>query len=1035
MLYFSFQRTFLITLLLSLPSFGFTQDGPGGIEDTSGTSSLVLWLDADRIEGIADLNTVGTWEDLSGYQNNITAPNSTSKPHLRTNIVNGNNVLGFDGLSTYLQGSLGASFNAPATVIVIPFFNDINQASSENAYVTSIGTSGSANRHFSIARRKSSGGIGNRYYSWTNDGSPRLGDTIIGQTWNIITQLNNNSSPFHNMYLNGVVSSSITDYSAAVSTDGIIRVGQWYNGGTNQLDGRLAEVIIYNKVLNTLELNIIHSYLSARYDIAIGNDLYDGDEVGNGDSDLNVVGIGVEAGDSNRIAESVGLKLEINSDFDDGDYVLFGHNKEQNAVNSFDVNGTIASRWDRNWYLDITNSGNEVNCDFTFSQLDGGLGFGGIQLSDRTDYKLIYRAGTSGNWTIVATATGISFNEIVFSNVNLSNDGYYTLATIDNNSQVGFSSITSGYKGPAGVGENDGSSNLKLWLNAGDMEGSTGDEILSIADESGNDYHVTQTLPLNIASLETNSVNGRSSIAFNGANTYLEGSIGFSFTAPLTVFSVAYFGSLNQGNEDNDYVYSVGNGLSRGDQMSLSRRKSNDEDDVANINKYYSWDGDTARFGDVITGQTWYAFTQEFRTSGLLHEADFNGSDANATDNEVVVNTNNNTLSIGRWNGNNHWLNGSFSELIVYNKNLNSAEKTIVESYLGGKYGLSVNNDKYNGDDLGNGDNDLDIAGIGTESDGSNSGANSAGLILEQVSGFGNGDYVLFGHSTPINEVNKTDITDDLGLLEGRWERAWYFDITNSGADLVIDLTFDFSDVGVGGLPGSEGNNNYTLLYRSGTSGTWTNLNLTPTLNGDQLVFNNINLSSDGFFTLGSSKLAGSPLPVTLTNFFALRQAQRVVVKWETTSEINNDFFLLKRSIDGKTFENIAKVQGAGNSTVPLAYSFEDLSTKSNTTLYYQLQQIDFDGSITSYGPIALHTSEYSPRITVYPNPARNQLFISGLEPGSIVTLLRVNGKESIRKTAVNNEISFDVNNLEKGLYFVRIQDSFSIETRKVIVQ
>lgn len=1038
MKFYPFSRVLTCITTSLIISASSAQTGPGGIQDTTGSSSLILWLDANAIEGKNNYNTVSTWYDQSGYKHDASQTVIESKPNYLENFLNGLPVLNFNGNSTYLQGLLlNGTFNAPNTVIVVPYFDILNMPSDDNGYIMSIGSSGSSHNHFSIARRKSSGGNGNRYYSWVNDASPKLGDSIPGQRWNIITQVNSSSAPYHYMYLNGNAS-TVDAYSTAVQSNGTFRIGQWYFGGNNTLDGRLAEVIVFNKVLNAAELNIIHAYLAGKYDLSVAGDIYLGDDAVNGDNDLTIAGIGQESDGSNTLAKSDGLSLEIADDFEDGDYVMFGHNVLENSVNTTDVNGSITSRWDRSWWLDITNSGDEVNCNFTFSQTEGEIGFGGLHLSDETDYKLIYKSTPAGSWSIVATASSVKFNQVKFDNVNLSNDGYYTLGTIDDNSQVGISPVMSTYKGPGGVGEIDGTSNLKLWYNIGDMMAEDGDLILSLEDFSGNENDAVQLQPLNLSSFNKEVLNQKGAAEFNGANTYLSNTLNFAVNTPLVVFCVGYFNKINQANDDNDYIYSIGDGLSRGDQLSLSRRKANDEDDVANINRYYSWDGDTARFGDVIDGQTWNIFTQEFFSTGSskLHNAFINGSDANPIDNETEAQPNSNLFSIGRWNNNDHWLDGMVSELILFNRELNTAERYIVQSYLSGKYNLPVSNDKYTGDDPANGDNDKDIAGVGTEADGSNTGANSAGLIIEQVSGFTTGDYVMVGHAVDTNLINEIDAVDNTGTNEARWERTWYFDITNTSDNPVVNLSFDFSDVNAKSFPGSEENVYYTLLFRSGSSGIWTKLNDTPTINGDQVVFNNVELTNDGFYTLGTSNSNFSPLPVTLVKFNAKNLVNSVLIEWETASEINCESFVLEKSENTIHYQKIYETQGAGTSMESHSYSFIDTETVKSKTAYYQLVQKDFNGAYEVFGPIAINYNFEKNKITVFPNPAKDFIIIIGLKQPSTIKLKQLDGKQLLTtKTTGETKVQLSTSKLETGFYILQIENIYETETVKIIIR
>jgi len=65
---------------------------------------------------------------------------------------------------------------------------------------------------------------------------------------------------------------------------------------------------------------------------------------------------------------------------------------------------------------------------------------------------------------------------------------------------------------------------------------------------------------------------------------------------------------------------------------------------------------------------------------------------------------------------------------------------------------------------------------------------------------------------------------------------------------------------------------------------------------------------------------------------------------WTTSSETNNDYFLVERSINGIDFETAQKVKGKGTSSDENKYSFLDLNKKGGRA-FYRLAQIDYDGS------------------------------------------------------------------------------------------
>jgi len=103
--------------------------------------------------------------------------------------------------------------------------------------------------------------------------------------------------------------------------------------------------------------------------------------------------------------------------------------------------------------------------------------------------------------------------------------------------------------------------------------------------------------------------------------------------------------------------------------------------------------------------------------------------------------------------------------------------------------------------------------------------------------------------------------------------------------------------------------------------------------------------SSYSPFTFGSN-IGIVPLPVTLTKFVATPLENEVQLDWETTTEINNDFFTLERSADGINFEFVTFADGAGNSSEVNSYRYFDRNYNDGIN-YYRLRQTDFDGTET----------------------------------------------------------------------------------------
>lgn len=165
-----------------------------------------------------------------------------------------------------------------------------------------------------------------------------------------------------------------------------------------------------------------------------------------------------------------------------------------------------------------------------------------------------------------------------------------------------------------------------------------------------------------------------------------------------------------------------------------------------------------------------------------------------------------------------------------------------------------------------------------------------------------------------------------------------------------------------------------------------------------------------------------APLPIDLLTFNLIPKANSVQAFWSTASEINNDYFNLERSGDSRNFENIAMVEGAGNSTYQRDYSFLDSSPLSGLS-YYRLKQTDFDGrfSYSEIVPVKFNGNGF----VVFPNPAYKNVTIlvdQDREDKISVQLVDFSGRIVYRRTidfkaANSNKFELDVSTFARGIY------------------
>jgi hypothetical protein len=117
----------------------------------------------------------------------------------------------------------------------------------------------------------------------------------------------------------------------------------------------------------------------------------------------------------------------------------------------------------------------------------------------------------------------------------------------------------------------------------------------------------------------------------------------------------------------------------------------------------------------------------------------------------------------------------------------------------------------------------------------------------------------------------------------------------------------------------------------------------------------------------GSTQL--SVLPVTLISFTAkLTAVGDAELEWKTAQETDNAGFEIQKSVDAKTFISVGWIDGVANSSSTNIYRFVDIDLE--TTSYYRLKQIDFDGKFTMSRIVqVIPEKESTNYFLAYPNP------------------------------------------------------------------
>lgn len=266
----------------------------------------------------------------------------------------------------------------------------------------------------------------------------------------------------------------------------------------------------------------------------------------------------------------------------------------------------------------------------------------------------------------------------------------------------------------------------------------------------------------------------------------------------------------------------------------------------------------------------------------------------------------------------------------------------------------------------------------------------------------------------------------------------WGATTSNGLAGGTFDVTIQANNI--------FGVTNYTsirLIARADNVSPWLAPGTGVTTTGTNAA---MTLSRTGLTAYGQIGIGGdntNPLPVTLVSFTATAQGKDAALNWITASETNNSGFDVERSLDGRNFEKVSFVKGAGNSSRSLDYTLTDRNALTSAkVVYYRLKQIDFNGKF-EYSNIVKVTANSANvnGISVSPNPYSTDFNVTfnAISAGNAsIELVDIQGRsvgtQSFDVVAGINNTNFNnASALQAGVYFVRLTVNGETQTLKLV--
>jgi len=426
---------------------------------------------------------------------------------------------------------------------------------------------------------------------------------------------------------------------------------------------------------------------------------------------------------------------------------------------------------------------------------------------------------------------------------------------------------------------------------------------------------------------------------------------------------------------------------------------------------------------------------------------------------------------------------GNVMELVGYNAeiDLTGTERQQVESYLAIKYGITL-------DSVGTGGNYYNSSGSSVYQGGGGSGyfndilgiARDDNESLYQRQSHLSSDSVrLYLGTTPLatttNQANTATFSsnqsyivmgDNLGNLCGsgsnvaakpvavdqRLDREWKITYNTTANVFNMDITLASC------APFSSGTGNTSdleLLYSTTSSNLTTGTVMANNTNGMT-----ISLSSGGvvtiaglnsalasiaaavsagttiYFTLASNQFF--VLPLQLTNFtaVAMPSAKSVQLTWTATDETGLASFRVMRSSDGTNGQQIGQVAASENAVGPDNYLFTDPSPLSGNN-DYRLQLVNRDGSVSWSSVVEVEFQPASSSITLFPNPASNQVIIQypgqSLSASTIRLYSAIGDALPLQITDGTGIATLSLTGLAQGVYFLQVKTPSGWQTLRLL--
>ena len=631
-------------------TFGKQILGPGYVNN-----GVNMWLRGD--DGVSASNS---WFDYSG--NSIDAvQNTVANQPVLVNNLNFNPAFDFDGTNDFMTAPLNINPGVADPITVFTVYNA--EAVSANNRALWGNDNGGFDRYMELAR------VGGNNASVSFTGGNEVGRAFINATIMDDGPANGSS-----VFINNARVLNFTQANSAGGT-ATTNIGNWGNGG--YFSGKIAEVVFYNRALDSTERLKVNSYLALKYGITLNGGTVDylatdwdgttgtkswtaSKNTGFG---FRIAGLGRD--DRTNLYQKQSRSQEANalitiaagteiaadntanaSSIDDLSFFTWSDNNLGTSFSEAVTSVTNATgRMARVWKIDRTNWADQ---EITIQTDKIGVRYLLVHATDPT-----FGAGTNEFEFDAANGT------ITISTAELPDGAYFTLAT----KIVGPGCVNNG---------------VQAWLKADYAYNGS-----NWIDFSGQQQIFTQPTAASQPTFKKTGLNFNASLAFDG-NDWLNIPQMYEGTDDITAFFVSRTNTLNDVNWTNMAEFGD-------DQPGFywkGGRPTLWVDNVTTQNMPHTKTYNTsthAMFAFVLPNRN----PKNFQIIADGEAETFTGADGTYTVNGGAAGRRLGGVVTDASQVN---FNGEMAEVIFYKGILSEADMTRVQSYLALKYGITLNN-------------------------------------------------------------------------------------------------------------------------------------------------------------------------------------------------------------------------------------------------------------------------------------------------------------------------------------------------------